>query len=118
MECPVCGMILEDHGVRHCPKCDYVLGNCFRDTLYIVDIAHSDEDRYDAEKKLREALQFARSKKYKGLKVIHGRGSDKHHTHLIKDMTLKFLYKWENKLKGKLVRDKHSAGGAYILFFN
>ena len=46
--------------------------------------------------------------KYKGLKVVHGRGKDESHTNIIKQNATPFLWKLAKQYNCKLVQDNHT----------
>ena len=113
VKCPYCG--IQGHVGETCFKCDTKLYRSFTRPLYVIDVAHSGEDREDAIRKVIEGIEISLSKNHKGLKIIHGRGS-KSGTGTIKNQIIPLLRKEAKRLKAKLVKDKDNPG-AHILFF-
>ncbi len=116
MDCPGCGMFLESN-IQTCPKCDTSLRAEFVGELYKVDVAHSGEDWESARHKISRAVDQAFLQNYKGVKIIHGRGSGSGHSSVIRDKAKPLLGKLAKEYKGKLVKDSNT-DGAHILYFN
>jgi len=83
MNCPKCEIPIEDTSQTVCPRCD----SCLRSAggLHSVDIAHNGEDWCLAKKKIDESIDYALYNNCKGVKIIHGYGSQEGHTHIIHD---------------------------------
>lgn len=113
VDCPRCGMPVDLRLEPQCPKCGNELGNLLVDEILTIDIAHNGEDWPLAQSKLMNGLNEVLARRYKGLKVIHGRGG----AHVIKNLALRTLRDLEKKYKAKLVPEKNN-DGAHILFFN
>ena len=99
-----------------CIKCNTKLYRSFTYPLYVIDVAHSGEDREDAVKKVIEGIEVSLSGNHKGLKVIHGHGS-KSGQSTIKNYVLPLLRKEAKRLKARLVQEKNNPG-AHILYFS
>ena len=117
MQCPNCGMEITDINIKNCPKCSQNMYGFFKDELLVIDIAHHGEDWFDAEQKILDGINLAIKEKYKGLKVVHGRGKDEGHTNIIKQNAIPFLVKLAKQYNCKLIQDSHT-DGAHILYFN
>lgn len=102
--------------MRACPKCDTPLRSRLIDKVPCVDIAHNGEDWETARSKIEQSLSRCLEKNYKGLKVIHGRGSEPGHTKIIARKAVPCLKEWAVKLNAKMVRDKFT-DGAHLLYF-
>lgn len=115
VECHNCGM--QGQVGESCVKCNTMLYRSFDRPLYVIDVAHSGEDREDAIRKVIKGIEISLSGNHKGLKVIHGRGSKAGHTGVIKEQVVRLLRKEAKRLKARLVKDKNNPG-AHILYFN
>ena len=113
VECPNCG--IEGQVGETCFKCDTMLHRSFTGPLYIIDVAHSGEDREDAVRKVTKGIEVSLRNNHRGLKVIHGRGS-KSGQATIKNYVLPLLRKKAKRLKARLVKEKNNPG-AHILYF-
>jgi hypothetical protein len=116
MECLECGMPIGNDTASRCPKCDAPLRDQFVDALHTIDVAHDGESWDMAQQKIDRGLDHARHLRLKGLKVIHGYGSGRGHTSIIKDRAEHYLRRLAREHGGRLVRDQHSPG-AHILYF-
>lgn len=114
VECHNCGM--QGKVGESCIKCNTKLYRSVTQPLYVIDVAHSGEDREDAIRKVIKGIEISIGKNHKGLKVIHGRGS-KSGQATIKNYVLPLLRKEAKRLKAKLVQEKNNPG-AHILYFN
>jgi hypothetical protein len=72
VECHNCGV--QGQVGESCIKCNTKLYRRFTRPLYVIDVAHSGEDREDAIQKVKKGIEASLSGSHKGLKVIHGRG--------------------------------------------
>ena len=99
-----------------CPKCDTRLSRIFTGPLYVIDVAHSGEDREDATRKIVQGIEISLNNNHKGLKVIHGRGS-RSGSGIIKDHAVRLFRREANRLNARLVKDKGNPG-AHILYFS
>lgn len=113
VECHNCGM--QGQVGESCIKCNTELYRNLTGPLYVIDVAHSGEDREDALRKVIEGIEISLNGNHRGLKVIHGRGS-KSGKATIKNYVLPLLRKEAKRLKAKLVEDKDNPG-AHILYF-
>jgi hypothetical protein len=115
VECHNCGM--QGQVGESCIKCNTKLYRSLARPLYVIDVAHSGEDREDAKSKVIEGIEISLSEGHKGLKVIHGRGSASGHTAIIRNYIVGLLKNEAKRLKARLVKDKDNPG-AHILYFN
>jgi len=114
IKCQNCG--IEGMVGETCLKCDTRLSRIFNDPLYVIDVAHSGEDREEATRKIVQGIEISLNNNHKGLKVIHGRGS-KSGSGIIKDQAVRLLRREANRLNARLVKDKDNPG-AHILYFD
>ncbi|MFC1844827.1 hypothetical protein ACFLZ5_08565 [Thermodesulfobacteriota bacterium] len=84
--------------------------------IYVIDVAHSGEDREDATRKVIKGIEISLSKNHKGLKVIHGHSS-KSGSGIIKDHIINLLRREAKRLNTRLVQEKNNPG-AHILYFD
>ena len=112
-KCPTCG--IEGQVGETCFKCDTKLHRSFTRPLYVIDVAHSGEDREDATRKVIKGIEFSLNNNHKGLKVIHGRGS-RSGSGTIKDHIVKLLRREAKRLNAKIVMDKGNPGAHILLF--
>jgi hypothetical protein len=113
VKCHNCG--IEGPVGETCFKCDTKLYRSLTRPLYVIDVAHSGEDREDAAKKVIKGIEISLSNNHKGLKVIHGRGS-KSGSGIIKNHIIKLLRREAKRLNAKLVMDKGNPGAHILLF--
>lgn len=113
VKCPNCG--IRGQVGETCFKCDTKLYRSFNGPLYVIDVAHSGEDREDAMRKAVKGIEISLSKNHRGLKVIHGHSSKSGHA-TIKNYVLPLLRKEAKRLRARLVKDKNNPG-AHILYF-
>ena len=73
VKCPNCG--IEGQVGKTCFKCDTKLTRSFSGPLYVIDVAHSGEDREDAIKKVMKGIEISLGGNHRGLKIIHGHGA-------------------------------------------
>jgi len=99
-----------------CEKCGTSAYDQKIDLLHIIDIAHSREDVYDAEQKILNAISYAQINGFKGVKIIHGFGSQRGHSSVIRDHSVRFLQDYSRRNKTKLTKDNQTPG-AHILYF-
>ena len=116
-ECPQCGMLLEQATVARCPKCETAIRKTFQLGLYEIDVAHRGETWEVAERRVIEACSTALYRQHKGLKVIHGYGSGKGHTSMIRRLAVPLLHRLARDTGGKVVPDRNNPG-AHILYFH
>ena len=109
-------MTYRQAGQATCPKCDIGLRVIVEDKLPSIDIAHSGEDWHTAYSKIMDGIDMALQNNCKGLRVVHGYGSRRGHTHVIRDRAIEFLQGWASMRNYRLVPDKHT-DGAHILYF-
>ena len=114
VECHICGM--QGQVGESCIKCNTKFSRSFTRPLYVIDVAHSGEDREDAIGKVITGIEISLSKNHRGIKVIRGRGS-KSGQATIKNYVLPLLRKEAKRLKARLVQEKNNPG-AHILYFN
>ena len=114
VQCQNCG--IEGQVGEACFKCGTKLYRSFTGPLYIIDVAHSGEDREDAIRKVIKGIEISLNNNHKGLKVIHGRGS-KSGSGIIKDHVVQLLRREAKRLNARLVTDKGNPG-AHILYFD
>ena len=115
VECHNCGV--QGQVGESCIKCNTKLYRRFTRPLYVIDVAHSGEDREDAIQKVKKGIEASLSGSHKGLKVIHGRGLRSGHTGIIKNQVVRLLQREARRLGARLVKDKNNPG-AHILYFN
>ena len=115
VECHNCGV--QGQVGESCIKCNTKLYRRFTRPLYVIDVAHSGEDREDAIQKVKKGIEASLSGSHKGLKVIHGRGLRSGHTGIIKNQVVRLLQREARRLGVRLVKDKDNPG-AHILYFN
>ena len=111
--CSTCG--IEGLVGETCFKCDTKLYRSSTRPIYVIDVAHSGEDREDATRKVIKGIEISLSNNHKGLKVIHGRGS-KSGLGIIKNHIIKLLRREAKRLNAKLVMDKGNPGAHILLF--
>lgn len=87
------------------------------DSLLEVDVAHANESWEEARRKIDAVLDECLLKNFKGMKIIHGRGSRAGHTCIIAKHAVHYMKKLSMEHDGKLVQDKHT-NGAHIIYFN
>jgi len=114
VKCQNCG--IEGQVGETCFKCDTKLHRSFTRPLYVIDVAHSGEDREDAIRKVTQGIEISLSGNHRGIKVIHGHSS-KSGQATIKNYVLPLLRKEAKRLKARLVQEKNNPG-AHILYFN
>jgi len=115
MECGQCGNPLEEVG-DECPKC----GN--REAVRVdgkrvlgVDVAHAGETVERALAKLEQAVDEVLKAGYARLRVIHGYGSQAHHTHRIQWAVRAKLEEFKNRYGGRLETDQNPGAMEWIL---
>ena len=113
MECRQCGMEI-DSG-QSCPKCDLPAEKQKLDELYTIDVAHNGETADQAEAKIMAALDTCLFEHYKGLKVIHGRGSHRG-SGVIKARATRLMRYLAEKHGGTYALDKRTEGASLIYF--
>ena len=99
-----------------CFKCNTKLYRSFTHPLYVIDVAHSGEDREDALRKVIKGIEISLSGNHRGIKVIHGQSS-KSGQATIKSYVLPVLRKEAKRLNARLVQEKNNPG-AHILYFD
>ena len=114
VECHNCGM--QGQVGESCIKCNTKLYRSFTRPLYVIDVAHSGEDREDAIRKVTQGIEISLSGNHRGIKVIHGHSS-KSGQATIKNYVLPLLRKEAKRLKARLVQEKNNPG-AHILYFD
>ena len=117
MNCPECGMPVEEVAPWKCPKCDYNFKDYCRNTLHEADVAHGGEDWFAAESKIHAAVDHAIRHHYKGVKIIHGHGQHRGQSGIIRHNAISLLKTLASQHNGKTVPDKGNPG-AHILYFN
>jgi hypothetical protein len=110
-ECPNCGCDVDRNDRGKCPKCHFEV---YSFDFLEVDIAHSGERWLEAKHKILTALGDALFLGFKGLKLIHGYGSQPGHTSSIRRNTLEFL-KWIENQYVATVRADHSNPGVHFV---
>ena len=113
MECRNCGMEI-DQG-RDCPKCDTPYSQQHLDELYVIDVAHSGENWGLAREKILTALDITLHEHYKGLKIIHGKGSHRG-SGIIKARATSLMKQLADDHGGRFVYDRHTEGASLIYF--
>ena len=114
VKCHNCGV--EGQVGESCIKCETKLYQSFTRPLYLIDVAHSGEDREDALRKVIKGIEISLSGNHRGIKIIHGHGS-KSGQATIKNYVIPLLRKEAKRLKARLVQEKNNPG-AHILYFN
>ena len=114
VECHNCGM--QGQVGESCIKCNTKLYRILTQPLYVIDVAHSGEDREDAIRKVTQGIEISLSGNHRGIKVIHGRSS-KSGQATIKNYVLPLLRKEAKRLKARLIQEKNNPG-AHILYFD
>ena len=113
MECRQCGMEL-DHW-QDCPKCDLPADQQNLDRLFVIDVAHNGESADQAETKIIAAVDTCLYEHYKGIKVIHGRGSHRG-SGIIRARATRLMRHLAEKHGGKYRPDRENEGASLILF--
>ncbi len=113
MECRQCGMLIDEG--QDCPKCDLPAAQQKLDALYVIDVAHSGETWDQAEVKIMNAIDTCLFQHYKGLKVIHGRGSHRG-SGVIRARATQLMRYLAEQHGGKYTRDRHNEGASLIYF--
>ena len=101
---------------QSCPKCDHPAEKQKLDELVIVDVAHSGETWDQAEVKILSALDTCLYQHYKGMKVIHGRGSHRG-SGVIKARATQLMRHLAEQHGGTYTMDRHT-DGASLIYFN
>ena len=115
LECGSCGNPLERAG-EECPKCgnrEAVRADGKR--VLEVDVAHGGETVERALAKLEQAVDEALKAGYALLRVIHGYGSQAHHTHRIQEAVRARLAFYQQKYGGKLAGELNPGATEWIL---
>lgn len=114
IECPDC--YIPGWSGSHCIKCGCYL---HVDKLYQVDIAHDRENLQEAALKLNNAVEMAWRYGWMGLKVVHGYGSRRAHTSVIKDYIQPWLRRAGRCKSSKaVVTSDRRNKGVHLLYFN
>jgi len=114
VKCPSCG--IAGQVGEACFKCNTKLYRSFTHPLYVIDVAHSGEDREDALRKVIKGIEISLNRSHRGIKVIHGQSS-KSGQATIKNYVLPLLRKEAKRLNARLVQEKNNPG-AHILYFD
>lgn len=112
--CVHCGLVLDSAGIQTCPKCDSPIREKSNGRLMHVDVAHSGEDLDQALRKLERAIDDAIHGNFRGLKVVHGRGSTTGHSRL-KPHVIAAMKRAAKEYDGKVVPDRDNPG-AHLLW--
>ncbi len=104
-----CGFPLETAMVQ-CPKCDSFIKDQFYDTIVTIDIAHHGETWPEAKEKLDNAIDNALRDRVKGLRIIHGLGSEKGFGGIIRRATQEYLQSRKRALGAKITSEKGNDG--------
>ena len=115
VECHNCG--IQGQVGETCFKCNTKLYRSLTQPFYVIDVAHSGEDREDALRKVIKGIEISLNNNHRGLKVIHGRSSKSGHSATIRNYIIPLLRKEAKRLKARLVQEKNNPG-AHILYFN
>jgi hypothetical protein len=102
--------------MKTCPKCDAPIRERSNGQLKCVDVAHSGEDLEQALHKLERAIDDAIHGNFRGIKVIHGRGSTTGISR-IKPHILASMKRAARDYDGKVVADRDNPG-AHLLWFD
>ena len=113
MECKNCGMEIEPG--QPCLKCDMPYSQQHLDELYTVDVAHSGEDWGRAREKIMAALDVTLYEHYKGLKIIHGKGSHRGSGE-IRARATSLMRQLAKDHGGRFAYDKYTEGASLIYF--
>jgi len=113
--CPQCGLEIESASATFCPKCEAPIRKNTNGRLYLVDVVHAGEDRYQALNKLEKAIDEAVYGNFRGIKVIHGRGSTTG-IGLLKPHLVAAMKRAAVHYGGKVVPDRDNPG-AHLLWF-
>ena len=114
MECRQCGMEIDEG--RACPKCDLPAAKQKLDELFVIDVAHSGETWDQAEAKIMNALDTCLYEHYKGLKVIHGKGSHRG-SGVIRARATQLMRFLAEQHGGTYTLDRRT-DGASLIYFN
>lgn len=107
LECGQCGIPLETVA-QECPKCGGRSASRQDGQIYLeVDLAHAGETVERAIAKLNQAASEALAGAYQGLRVVHGSGSERNHTHRIKDAVRTRLVALQQKYRGSITKDNN-----------
>ncbi|NBX69819.1 MAG: hypothetical protein EBR01_12760 [Proteobacteria bacterium] len=115
LECGQCGNPLERAG-EECPKCgnrEAVRADGKR--VLEVDVAHSGETVEWALAKLEQAVDETLKAGYAKLRVIHGYGSQAHHTHRIQGAVRAKLEGFQQRYGGRLETTQNLGATEWIL---
>ncbi len=115
LECGSCGNPLERVG-EECPKCgnrEAVRADGKR--VLEVDVAHGGETVERALAKLEQAVDETLKAGYARLRVIHGYGSQAHHTHRIQGAVRAKLEEFQKRYGGRLETDQNPGAMEWIL---
>ena len=107
LNCGVCGNPIETVA-EACPKCGEKRAVRQDGKKYLeVDVAHAGETVEKALAKLNQAASVALAGAYQGLRVVHGCGSERNHTHRIKDAVRTRLVALQQKYRGSITKDNN-----------
>ena len=115
MECRQCGMLIDINSEQACPKCDLPAAQQKLDELLVIDVAHNGETWDQAESKILTALDNCLYQHYKGLKVIHGRGSHRG-SGVIKARAIQLMRYLAEQHGGTYTLDRRTEGASLIYF--
>lgn len=115
VECGTCGFPVDLDRTSMCPKCGkHVEAHVFG-RLAEVDIAHDGERLGDALEKLGRALDRALAGGARGLKVIHGYGSEGRRG-VIGPAARRWLRDEAARYRWKVARDQFNPGATLVWF--
>jgi hypothetical protein len=115
LECAQCGNPLERAG-EECPKCgNWEAVRADGKRVLEVDVAHGGETVERALAKFEQAVDEVLKAGYTSLRVIHGYGSQAHHTHKIHEAVRARLAFYQQKYGGKLEGNQNPGAIDWIL---
>lgn len=115
VECDACGYPVDLDKRSECPKCGRHVEAHVYGKLAEVDIAHDGERLDDAMRKLDRALDRALLGGARGLKVIHGYGSNGRRG-VIGPSARTWLREEAARNRWRVARDKYNAGATLVWF--
>ncbi|MFC4995350.1 hypothetical protein [Rubritalea tangerina] len=111
VSCRHCGFPLENQS--HCPKCQSSREQMGHNAVYEVDVAHSGESWEMAQSMIMDALDQAIYGHFRGLRVIHGYGSQTGQA-VIAPRAISLMRHLAETHDGRFARDRKNQGVSLI----